>query len=394
MRRMVRAALCTWLVAIGAPASPLFAQQSVGEVLSFLLVNRSIPTGDFERDEQAAVATRDSISAVLLMELATLPVSSSAGAFTYRLHPTLGTVVRSSASFGPFFTDRSLTVGARQSSLNVGYQVASFDNIDGHSLRDGTLVSTASRLRSSSELFDVETLTLRVRANVVTVAGNYGVTDRLDVGGVVPFVRVAISGQRLDTYRGQELVQATGTASAGGFGDVLLRAKYNVLRSGGSGVSIGGEARLPTGSEENLRGGGELVLKPRVIGSAEGDRVALHTELGYSFGGLARELTYGAAVTGVARQNITVIGEVAGRRVENVGQLDTVIEAHPRLSNVETIRLTGVPGVLTRLVAIAGIKWNVAGTVLLSANVLRPLTTAGLNARWVPTVTLDYSFGR
>ena len=51
------------------------AQQTVGDVLSFLLTNRSIPTDDFVRDEEAAASTRDSLSDLLLLELATLPVS-------------------------------------------------------------------------------------------------------------------------------------------------------------------------------------------------------------------------------------------------------------------------------------------------------------------------------
>src|SRR5262245_18269458 len=106
-RRTCRVALCATLL-LSSVAAPALAQQSVNEVLSFLLTNRSIPTGDFTRDEQAAAATRDSITAFLLLELATVPVSPSAGAFTYRLDPTLGTVVRSSDSFGPFFTERSL----------------------------------------------------------------------------------------------------------------------------------------------------------------------------------------------------------------------------------------------------------------------------------------------
>ena len=67
----------------------------------------------------------------------------------------------------------------------------------------------------------------------MTLTGNYGVTDRFDIGGAIPFVRVSLQGQRVDTYRGRELVQATGSASASGLGDVVVRAKYNVLRDGG-----------------------------------------------------------------------------------------------------------------------------------------------------------------
>ena len=78
-------------------------QQTISDVLSFLVTNRTIPTDDFVRDEQAALATRDTISKLLVLELATLP-SSSGGGFTYRLDPALGTVIRASDSFGPLFT--------------------------------------------------------------------------------------------------------------------------------------------------------------------------------------------------------------------------------------------------------------------------------------------------
>ena len=118
-------------------------QQSISDVLSFLVTNRSIPTDDFVRDEQAAIATRDTISDLLVLELATLP-SSSGGGFTYRLDPTLGTVIRASDSFGPLFTERSLLAGQGRASFGMSFSSVIYDNIDGRNLRDGTLVSTAS----------------------------------------------------------------------------------------------------------------------------------------------------------------------------------------------------------------------------------------------------------
>ena len=45
------------------------------------------------------------------------------------------------------------------------------------------------------------------------------VTDRLDVGAGVPLVRVTLDGQRVDTYRGQRLVQAVASGLAAGLGD-------------------------------------------------------------------------------------------------------------------------------------------------------------------------------
>jgi len=76
-----------------------------------------------------------------------------------------------------------------------------------------------------------------------------------------------------------------------------------------------------------------------------------------------------------------------------LGRLTSTTVPHPRLAGVATTRLTGVEETTDRLLLIGGIKWNVTGTWLLTANVLRPLTEDGLNAGWVPTVAFDYSFG-
>jgi hypothetical protein len=105
--------------------SPAAAQQSITQVLSFLLTNRSISTDDFVRDEQAAAATRDAISKFLVTELGTLPINSSAGGFTYRFNPTLGSAERSSDSFGPFFVQR-VDDWRHQLTFAISYQHATF----------------------------------------------------------------------------------------------------------------------------------------------------------------------------------------------------------------------------------------------------------------------------
>ena len=242
--------------------------------------------------------------------------------------------------------------------------------------------------------FDVETVTLRIQSDTVTLTGNYGVTDRFDIGGAIPLVRVHLQGQRLDTYRGRQLVQATGSASASGLGDVVVRAKYNFLRDGASGLAVAGEARLPTGSDEDLLGAGRTSLTPRLIGSYERERVGIHGELGYSFRDLSDTLGYAVAVTVVAVPRLTLVGELSGLRIGGLGRLAHTTQAHPGLVGVDTIRLTGVEETTNRVLAVAGFKWNIANTWLVTANVRRPLTVVGLNAGWVPALTFDYSFGR
>ena len=381
-------AIALFVLLVGRAAE---GQQSISDVLSFLVTNRSIPTDDFVRDEQAAIATRDTISKLLVLELATLP-SSSGGGFTYRLDPALGTVIRASDSFGPLFTERSLLAGRGRASFGMSFSSVIYDNIDGRNLRDGTLVSTASVFRGETTPFDIETVSLRFRTDTVTLNGTVGVTDRFDISAGIPFIRLNLEGERVDTYRGRQLIQATGSASAAGLGDVVLRARYNVYRSGASGMAVGGEVRLPTGSEEDLLGAGSTSFTPRFIGSYEQDRVGIHGEVGYTFRGVSEALTYAGAVTAVAAPRVTLVGELLGRRLRAVGRLVETTLPHPRLAGVDTVRLTSSDETADRLLVVAGFKWNIASTWLLTANVLRPLTDVGLNARWVPSVTFDYWF--
>jgi len=218
-------------------SAPAFAQGTVTDVLGFLLTNRSIPTDDFARDAQATAETRRTISTLLGSELGRLPITSGAGGFTYRMNPALGVMERSSPSFGPFYVERALTTGANQALVSVLYYGESFTNIDGRALGDGTLVATASQVHGETQPFDVETLSLRLRTSTVAVLGTYGVTSRFDVGMAVPFVRLTLSGQRVDTYRGQQNLQASGTASASGVGDILIRGKYALLQGASLGVA-------------------------------------------------------------------------------------------------------------------------------------------------------------
>ncbi len=256
------------VVALSIPR-PAFAQRSVTDILSFLLTNRSIITGDAALDDAAAAATRDTMSRFLLVELTTVPTVSSSTGFVYRMDRNLGgAVVRSSDSFGPVFVERSLTSGNLWPSFGVAYQETRFSQVDGRPLRDGTLVSTAARLTGQPQPFDVETVAIRLRTRTLTLSTNIGVTDRVDVSALLPLVSLSLSGERTDTLRGVSVVQATARVDASGVGDLVVRAKYNAIGRGATGMAIGIETRLPTGAEENLLGAGEVSLQ------AAADRVA------------------------------------------------------------------------------------------------------------------------
>jgi hypothetical protein len=382
------------LIALAACAADARAQQTVSDILTFLVLNRDVDTGNQQFDAEAAQATSDTISRALLAGVATLPVTSSSSAFVYRLNPELGTVERATESFGPFFVERALTAGRGQMSFALTMQHLHFVSLDGHNLRDGSFVTTANKFRDESTPYDENRVTLNIDASLATLYGNVGVTDRLELGVAVPMVALRVDGMRIEMYRGQAFRQASASATAVGLADIALRTKYTLVANRGSGVAAAVDLRLPTGREENLLGTGAASLKFTGIASVESGGASLHANGGYSVGGLARELSYGAAVDVAASTHLTITGEVIGRRVDGIGHVVPSEVATPGLIGVETIRLVPDGSSLNLLQAVPGFKWNVTDTWMLVGNVAVPLTDVGLTTRFTPFVGLAYSFGQ
>lgn len=67
--------------------------------------------------------------------LATFPFGSSSGGFTYTFDPSLGTLSRTSESFGPLFAERALTIGRERGSLGMAYERSTYDTFEGKNLR-------------------------------------------------------------------------------------------------------------------------------------------------------------------------------------------------------------------------------------------------------------------
>src|SRR5690242_13442359 len=265
------AALC------GASAA---SAQTLGDVLTFLVTNQSVSTGSVERDRAAALAASETISRALQANLATLPVASSSGAFVYRLNSELGTVQRPTQTFGPFFLERALTAGRGHASFGATVQQFHFTSLDGHNLRDGSLVTTANQFRDESAPFDVDSLTLNIDASVATLYGTVGVTDRMEVGFAAPMVSLRIDGSRVNTYRGRTFTQASGSGKALGFADMLLRTKYTLYTDETAAFAAAVDVRLPTGREQDLLGAGSTAVKFTAIGSMEAGPLSAHANAG------------------------------------------------------------------------------------------------------------------
>lgn len=385
-------ASCIAPAAVHAQSPPPASSPSATDIIGFLLLNQAVPTDDFERDRAAAETTRQTIVNALLVNLGTVPLASSSSGFIYRFNEQLGTVERTSDTFGPFFVERALIPGVGHASFGVSATTSSFDELDGRPLRDGTLVTTANQFRDESAPFDTDSLTLRIRSSALTVFGSVPVTSRLEIGGALPILSLSLEGERLNVYRGSTFAQASATASASGIGDAALRAKFLIVDAGSAGVAASAELRLPTGDSDNLLGAGSTGWRVGGLFSYEPARFAVHLNGGIAGGGVSNEATFGAAALGSPSPRLTLSGEMLVRKVDELRTTDLVSAPHPTIDGVDTFRLVGGEGGSTTVQVVAGFKWNVGGTVVLGAHVRKALTSTGLTAPITPTVAFEYAF--
>ena len=371
-----------------------FAQSTVTDIISFLVTNQSIPTGDAARDRAAAEVARDTITRALVVNLTSVPSATSSSGFLYRLNPQLGTVERATQSFGGFFVERAFAPGNGRASFGISGSTSSFNRLDDQDLRDGTFLTTANRFTDEPAPFETETLTLRVQTSTMTAFASVGVSDRLEIGAAVPFVRLEVEGQRVSVYRGQTFLQASGSATATGMADAALRAKYTLVSAHDGGAAIAAEFRLPTGDEENLLGAGKTGLRVFGIAALERGPLMLSGNAGIVRGGVSDEFNAGAAAAVAVHPRLSLTAEFLTRRVDELRQLALSAQPHPTLIGVEIIRLIADEAAGGRAVAagITGLKWNPGGTVVIGANVRWSFTKTGLTAPLTPAVALEYGF--
>ena len=91
---------------------------------------------------------------------------------------------------------------------------------------------------------------------------------------------------------------------------------------------------------------------------------------------------------------VTLVGEILGRRIQDIGSLMPERVAHPLLAGVDTIRLVSTGESINTASLVLGTKWNVSETWLANANVAFPLSDRGLRSDVLFVFGVDYAFGR
>jgi hypothetical protein len=379
------------------------------------------------------------INSIIAAQLATVPLGSSSGGFSYTFNPALGTFSRQSSTFGSAFAERALTAGRGRWNAGFNFQRATYDTLEGADLRNGDVrvylvhqdcCDPSNTGGAPPQPFfegDVieNRLSLKLTSSTFTGFLNYGITDRLDVGVVVPVVSVRMDASahatvmRLATSAtpgihsfpgGSTEETITDASSAQGIGDILLRSKYRFFQAAGGGLAAGVDVRLPTGDAEQLLGTGDAQVKVAFIGSMASGPFSPHVNVGYTFssGGQTAPLAvtpqapdefgYAAGFDAAVTSRTTVSFDVLGRTLRGLGRLVPVARQFPFVTQTGTFGTATFEefarrgGDLSLVVGAAGVRFNPRANLLISAQVLVPMTKVGLRDRFTPVIGADYSF--
>jgi hypothetical protein len=368
----------------------------------------------------------------LVASLATFPLGSSSGGFVFEGDPALGDFHPASRSFGPTFAERALTSGRGNFNIGLTFQNASFSSFEGKALDNGSIKffirhtdccnpkGTAEPDPSFEADLVREDLSLTMKTNTTALLFNYGLSDRWDISAAVPIVHVSIQASALATidrvataatpnlhhFLGpdpdHETISASGSAT--GLGDIVVRTKYRFLKAPGGGLAAGLDLRLPSGDDTQLLGIGTTQAKLQIIGSGEMGILALHGNAGYAFAGksdtvgdIPKEFDYTFG-TDVAVGRATLAFDVIGHTLFDTARFaDASVDyPTPTVASGEVTRVAFQyhSANLTQVLGAAGVKVLVAPHLLLTGNVLFPMTDNGLKAKVIPVVGFEYVFPR
>jgi hypothetical protein len=396
-----------------------------------------------------ARSTLELLNRNIAYQLASFPLGSSSGGFTFTLDPTLGVLNRSAESFGPLFAERAVTAGKGKLTMGANYVRQTWDRFEGQSLEgDVKLTLTHDDIDFSgdnlSPFFEGDVidalLDMDLTTDTTVVFANYGVTDRFDVGVAVPFVRVKMdatihttivplaTGSQVATFHqfdpaqdngcGGNRVSADGlqndycaSGDASGIGDIVLRGKLGLSQGDGMSLAAGVDFRLPTGKEEDLLGTGATQIKPYLIaGFLPTKRFSPHVNVGYTFtsesdllGPIPDELDWTVGFDAAPSSRVTITADVIGRslidaqrlRVRDKAFTYRLVTDPQRPFHREEIRpeYFSEEDAMTLILGSAGFKLNPFGRLLISFNALFPLSKDnGLQDDFTPVFAIDYNF--
>lgn len=347
--------------------------------------------------------------------LGNLPVSSATSSEIFSFVD--GLPVAEQGSAGPIFGERAQTLGQGRFVLGAAVTALSFNQIRGVNLSDVELNFVHQNVGAAEfgdpvfeqDVIEVSAdMTLDVRA--ISVGATYGLTSRVDLGVVIPFVMadlVGTSQARIisnltntpHSFGTQDNPTQTATAaadgSASGVGDISARMKVNVFQSSTSGFSLLGEVRLPTGDDENFLGSGETTVRAMGVYSTRRGNFTPHINGGvlYRTGDInATGVVVNAGFDQLLSPQFTLAIDLLGN-LQMGESVEFPTEAVFDVPAGQTVDLTNIPDTDDHILDLSvGGKFAASDNFRLIGNLFVPLNSGGLRSSlgWTAGLELDF----
>lgn len=344
----------------------------------------------------SSAASINRLNEQIAAQIGLFPFSSSVGGFTFAFDKELDTFVRTTDTLGPLFAERAPTLGQAKLNLHASYTYFKYDKFGKTNLDNLQVVARHDPdvigFPDQREQFENDIIRigidLDVSVQIFALAVTYGVTDRLDVGILVPIAsvdmevkshaRVVESPENtlfpgVHTFvGGPESPDDAASGNATGIGDIVLRAKYYLLKTDVVDIAGAVLAKLETGDERDFLGTGTTTVRPFLIFSRTlAGMLTPHINVGYEFDldrNDSNALEYAVGFD-IGTQRFSVAADVLGsHQLNGDGIGDDIVDAS------------------------LGIKWNPFKQFLLLTNVQFPLNESGLRSHVTLTVGVEYSF--
>jgi hypothetical protein len=334
--------------------------------------------------------------------LTTFPLAPTWGVRTAGAAGEGDNLVLSSASFA----ERAATGGRGHFRFGLVHQGTEYGTLDGFNIRDTELKLALRHSGAHASASDADAIeqvvSMDLDRKVTGLFAAVGVSDRLDVGVIVPMVHVNVNARVTsylrrapgspDSTHAFDALQLANRTSYGdwtrnGLGDVEVRAKLRAA----SQLAFTGGVRMPTGDEDDWLGVGAWQVSGGAIWSGNVGRVAPRVNAGYTYSRersdgveIPDEINYGAGVDVALSRYVSFSADAIGRMVRDIARVRSGTIVLPGAAGVPGYTSEGVllqpdggSNVQTMFGA-AGLRVLVARHLLLSGDFIFPILDRGL----------------
>lgn len=357
------------------------------------------------------------------------PIGSTSGAETFRFEG--GVPVRTSTSAGPIFAERAQTLGRGRMLAGITRSTFSFATLRGVDLSDIQLTFThqnvdfpacdslfggdCSRMGVPGFENDVMEFDLSLDIDVAVHAFflTYGLTDCLDIGAVVPIVTASLHGESRaqlvpfgeenlahffegSTVQPELAASRSTSGSTTGIGDVAFRIKASFAERGNTRLAILGDARFPTGSEDDLLGSGAFSARGLAVFTSRFGAFSPHANLGYLYRAGENRSDAVLATLGFDHQlgeRITLAADLINELQVGDPMLRLPAPVDYDAPFARTVRPTSIPEMRDDYVnGSFGFKFVPVPGFTALVNALFPLNRGGMRPNMIYTAGVEYSF--